>query len=243
MTLEWGTFDMDLAANLKLFNKIREDFGWVGGLYDFTYRAAHRLADVMVLKGIAMTPATINPSLLEDTSKYRFDFLTDEELYRFSKDEPTELPEDFITEAIARGDRCFGVVDGRRLASFTWYSNRPTDMSDDLQVSFDPRYVYTYKGYTHPDYRGQRLHGKGMAMACIAYDKMNYAGAVAYVEANNFSSLKSCYRLGYQDFGQIIVAKLADGYLIRSTDGCREYGFNVGLRPMTKRRVKLRLAA
>lgn len=234
---------MDLSANLRVFNKIREDFGWRGGLYDVTYRAAHRIADVMILKGITMTPATVNPALLENDASYRFGFLSEEELVRFRKDAPQELPLAFIKDAIARGDRCFGVVDGRRLASFTWYSNQPTNMSDELQVSFDPSYVYTYKGYTHPDYRGQRLHGKGMARACIAYGQMNYAGAVAYVEANNFSSLKSCYRLGYQDFGQIFIAKIADGYVISSSPGCRKYAFNVVLRPAAKRKVGLRLAA
>ena len=52
-------------------------------------------------------------------------------------------------------------------------------------------------------------------------------GLVSYVESNNFGSLKSCYRMGYADFGNIYAARCFNRYLLHSDAGCRPYGFRL----------------
>lgn len=84
-----------------------------------------------------------------------------------------------------------------------------------------------YKGYTHHNYRGQRLHAIGMTRALAEYLKRGFEGLVSYVEATNYSSLKSVYRMGYRDFGKIYVFRIFGKYLIHSSKGCKKYGFGI----------------
>jgi hypothetical protein len=84
-----------------------------------------------------------------------------------------------------------------------------------------------YKGFTHTRYRGQRLHAIGMMAALEASRADGSGGLVSYVESNNFSSLRSCGRMGYRDFGWIAFARARDRYWIRASAGCREYGFRL----------------
>lgn len=93
-------------------------------------------------------------------------------------------------------------------------------------------HVYMYKGFTHEGYRGQRLHAAGMAQALQEYRAEGSKGIVSYVESNNFSSLKSCYRMGYVAFGYVVVLRVAGRYFIARSKGCRDRG--VALTPLAR---------
>ena len=136
----------------------------------------------------------------------------------------------FAREALDHGDECFGVLDGGVLASYGWYSNRPshiTELSEDLLLHFDPGYLYMYKGYTLPSHRGERLHGLGMALALREALRRGCRGLVSTIEANNFSSLRSSYRMGYRRFGRVYAGRPFGKFRARATAGCRAYGFRV----------------
>jgi hypothetical protein len=84
-----------------------------------------------------------------------------------------------------------------------------------------------YKGFTHNDYRGKRLHAIGMTRALQHYLSIGYKGIVSYVESINFDSLKSCFRMGYSVFGTVYVFQAFGRYYGLSTPGCRKYAFRV----------------
>jgi L-amino acid N-acyltransferase YncA len=84
-----------------------------------------------------------------------------------------------------------------------------------------------YKGYTHTRHRGRRLHAVGMTRALESYLARGYKGFVSYVEASNFSSLKSCYRMGYVNFGTIVALRVFNRYFLYANKGCRRYGFRL----------------
>jgi len=84
-----------------------------------------------------------------------------------------------------------------------------------------------YKGFTQVNYRGQRLHAIAMTRALEAYLAKGYQGMVSYVEWNNFGSLRSCYRIGYSDFGNIYLVRLFGKYLTCAGKGCADYGFHL----------------
>jgi hypothetical protein len=94
-------------------------------------------------------------------------------------------------------------------------------------LHFDENRIYMYKGFTPEKYRGQRLHAIAMARALVAYRAKGYKGFVSYVEWNNFSSLKSCYRMGYSDFGNIYLVKLFGKYRTYAGAGCARYRFRL----------------
>ena len=84
-----------------------------------------------------------------------------------------------------------------------------------------------YKGFTSTNHRGKRLHAIGMTRALQSYLARGYRGIVSYVEWNNYASLKSCYRMGYRDFGNITIIGFGGHYLRHNDRGCEAMGFRV----------------
>jgi hypothetical protein len=194
-------------------------------VYSLIYKCVNRLTLFMVLK--CLTIDTIDLRFLQGVEAYRCEFLAPATLMALSENREYQIEKIFLKEAIDKGDECFAFFDGHRLASYGWYSTTPTRVNEDLELRFDDRYVYMYKGYTHPNYRGQRLHAIGMTMALNHYLDQGYSGIVSWVEANNVRSLRSCYRMGYKDFGEIYIVRLFRKHYILCSEGCKDYGFEV----------------
>jgi ribosomal protein S18 acetylase RimI-like enzyme len=197
--------------------------------YDLAYKSVNRLTLLMVLK--CLTIDTVDEGFLQRNESYTYEFLDAERLRALRENPEYEMKRDFLEDALGKGDECFAILDGDRLASYGWYSTKPTKVNQDLEIDFDDRYVYMYKGFTHPSYRGQRLHAIGMTMALKHYLDRGHRGIVSWVEANNVSSLRSCYRMGYEDFGEIRILKLFRKHFIRRSEGCKEYGVTVSAIP------------
>jgi ribosomal protein S18 acetylase RimI-like enzyme len=202
-----------------------QQFGSAKTIYDLAFRSINLLVYFKILR--CMTIDTVDPAYLKLNDRYKCKFLDDEEVFKFAANGECEWPRGFLSEAVGKGDQCFGIIDGKSLASCGWYSNQPTGISDDLCFHFDRRYVYMYRGFTHPSYRGQHLHAIGMTMALNHYLNKGFKGLVAYVEDNNFASLKSVYRMGYKDFGRIYILGCFGKHLIHSSPGCYEYGVSI----------------
>jgi GNAT superfamily N-acetyltransferase len=194
-------------------------------VYDLLYTRVNRLTLLMVLKCVSID--AVDRRFLQGCDGYRRQFLDPATLLVLSENPEYEMEKDFLDEALGKGDSCFAIFDGDRLASYGWYSTKPTKVNEDLELQFDGRYVYMYKGFTHPSYRGQRLHATGMTMALDHYLDRGYRGLVSWVEANNIRSLRSCYRMGYRRFGEIYVVKLFRKHFILCSKGCEDYGFKV----------------
>jgi hypothetical protein len=194
-------------------------------IYDLIYKSVNRLTLLMVLKCVAID--SVDPKYLHGGDGYICEFLDPERLLTLSENREYQMERDFLDEAIAKGDECFAIFDGHRLASYGWYSTKSTKVNENLELHFDERHVYMYKGFTHPNYRGQRLHAIGMTMALNHYLNRGYRGIVSWVEANNVKSLRSCYRMGYKDFGEIYIVKLFRNHYIHCSEGCEDYGFKI----------------
>jgi hypothetical protein len=111
--------------------------------------------------------------------------------------------------------------------SIGWYSNKPTQVSDELVLHFDRAWMYMYKGYTLKSHRGKRLHGVGMSRALCAYSERGFRGLISYVNSTNFESLRSTERMGYRIFGDVYIAKAIGRAVTWSTPGCAAYKFRV----------------
>lgn len=213
-----------------------ENFGWSGVMYDFFYRTMNRITFFKVLQGMTVTLATLDPQFLQANTQYRYLFLDEKQLREYSRDPKNQLSTPFLDQALAKGDYCYAVIDGERLASFGWYSRLPTHITDDLVLHFNNSYVYMYHGYTNDDYRGQRLHALGMAKALQEFSTKGFKGLISYVECNNYSSLKSVYRMGYKNFGRLTVVKMFGKYFVRPDRNCLAYEFNLKANQPTSRR-------
>ena len=204
------------------FRQTAERFGVRAVAYDLAIRALNRLVFKVFVGVKAEIP---DPRFLPLDEKFKFTLLTEAMLAQFNTDE-LEIAPAFLRHALERGDKCYGILDGDLLASYGWYSTVPTRIyPPDLVLHFNPDYVYMYKGYTHPNYRGQRLHAIGMTKALQAYLDRQFKGLVSYVESTNFSSLKSTYRMGYKNIGKIYMAQVFHHYWLHPDAGCKLYRF------------------
>ena len=212
--------------NVATFKGNIQNLGFPKAVADVAIRAANRFVLLKVIKGIHIE--TVDPAFLECDQKYRGMFLDEATLKHFAADEKNEMQRSFLSEALAKGDECYGFVAGSELAAYGWYSSQPTDLDLlGLRLQFSDQYVYMYKGFTAACHRGQRLHAVGMTRALGVYLARGYRGIVTCVEWNNFASLKSCYRMGYHPFGNIAIVGRGKHFVVHHDTGCREYGFRV----------------
>ncbi len=214
---------MGISSSLSTAKSDYQHFGLSKALYCGSLRVARRAAGVITMQCVFLP--SVSAESLKTKPQYSCRFLTNAELQRYSQDPSLQLDQEFLRLATSKGDRCFAILDGETLASYGWYSTKPTVVDDELSLRFHPDYAYMYKGFTHPNYRGQRLHAVGMGMALNAYLAAGSKGIVSYVEALNLASLKSCYRLGYQDFGKVYI--LHGQKKVFHSQGCERYGFEV----------------
>ena len=209
--------------------RIRKSISTLGpgpALHDLSLRAANRLVLIKILKCMAIE--RVNPAFATCPAPYRPMFLGASMLREFRRDSANDLSEKFLEEALSKGDECFGLLAGDTLAAYGWYSRGPTRI-DPPGLVFHPgeRHVYMYKGFTHLAHRGRRLHAIGMTLALQDYLARGFQGLVSYVESNNFSSLNSVVRTGYQGFGTIVVARPFGGFVTHASAGCRARGVRV----------------
>ena len=193
-------------------------------LLDIATRAINRVIFFRILRCVHIE--VVDPAYLRVSDRYRCGFLNEGTLLEYSQREEFELS-DFVPKVLAKGDCCFGIQDGNVLANYGWYSNTPTDVYDHLRLNFDRKYIYVYKGFTHPQYRGQRLLAIGLTMALKEYVDRGFRGLISVVEANNYDSLKAVYRMGYLHCGDIYLARIFGRYLIQATLGCKLYGVSL----------------
>jgi hypothetical protein len=182
---------------------------------------------------------TPDPSFLTLDARYQAGFLDPETIWRYTRRADYDLDEAFVRRALAARDECFAIREGDNLAAYGWYSRSPEYfVSETLRLHFDPRWAYMYRGFTHPDYRGQRLHAVGMTMALASLKARGALGLVSTVESWNDASLKSCARMGYHTFGTIYEVRLGrllgiknptnrllQRHLVFRTPGCQPFGF------------------
>jgi len=215
-------------SKIGTLRQIIGSYGYHSGLLFTFFATINAFFRFQVLEILTIVPDDLDGSYLDLPAEYSSDFLTSEQLYQHARaDSSLELSESFLREAIRKGDACYAIFHDRVLASYGWYSNQPTEIDSELTFSFDPDFIYMYKGLTRPEFRGKRLHAIGMSRALLAKVEEGSKGIISYVERTNFASLKSCYRMGYRRAGSIYIAKLFGRFFFWNTPGCRRFAVSV----------------
>ena len=195
-------------------------------LHDVALRAANRVLVLKFLKG--MTVERLRAEFLVCPEPYRPMFLDETMLREFGRDPANDIPKGFLEEALSKGDECYGILAGDTLAAYGWYSQGPTRIDPpELVLRPGDRYIYMYKGFTHPGHRGRRLHAIGMSLALQHYQTKGFKGLVSYVESNNFSSLASVVRMGYEIFGTVCVLRMFGAYRTIAGAGWQAHGVRI----------------
>ncbi len=196
-------------------------------LHDLQIRLLNRLAQFQVLKGMTVRVPDVRDRSLFDARGFQCRFADAAELQQLARDEANQLSPDFLRLALSRGDRCYALFDGARLAAYGWYTQRPAPLDEHFTLHFGAGWTYMFKGYTLPAWRGKRLHAVGMCRALRAIADEGRQGLISCVASNNFASLQSVTRMGYRIFGAAALLRVAGRSMTWATPGCRKFGFRV----------------
>jgi ribosomal protein S18 acetylase RimI-like enzyme len=219
------------ASLVSRFEEDRERHGLRFTAYAWALRLSRRLTGFKRIECLQLL--RLKPEALSTPQQQAFDKLlfrkpsfecrpvTRRELEAAAQPE-NELDPAFIAEALEKGHDCFGVFDNTRLISYAWYS---AAILDGYSVTFPPNFVYLYKAFTHPDYRGMGLNRMAVRSAASTYFKLGFTGLLCNVYADNLSSLKSFRRMGFEWFGG--VSYFRPGARVYHSEGCRELGFQL----------------
>ena len=188
-------------------------------------RAIQRVLGVKLLRAMYVT--AVAPTVAAVPTDLTAGFLDRDTLRRLSAHAQYDLSPGFLDAALSKGDECYAIMDGARLAAYGWYARTPTSVSEHLEARFDDAYVYMYKALTLEPYRGRRLHAIAKAGALAAYRARGYNGLLSYVAADNLSSLKANLRLGCSDIGAICAIRIFGKEVIFRTRGCAAFGFSL----------------
>ena len=126
------------------------------GARRIAYRLAIQLLNKFllfrILRGVHLPE--VNPDYLDCPDGFTGGFLSEAQLRRYARDARNELDSDFLDEALAKGDRCYGILKDGQLASYSWYSLRPTrihppelllELFQKISgVSLKAEHLYTY---------------------------------------------------------------------------------------------------
>jgi len=211
---------------LKLHGDYLERYGMQAWCFRAACGVASRTIGFRALRGMTLDPEDVDPRYLDLPERFTHHRCTAEEFADRDAVVGTDM-EAFCAQAAQRGDWCHYIADGDTVASYGWYAQKPVPALDETWIRFSPKYVYMYKGFTIPEYRGLQLHGYGMAHAAAAAVDSGYEGLISFVEVQNEGSLRSVTRLGYRIFGTCTQIRMSGKTLTHRTPGCRAYEFEL----------------
>jgi RimJ/RimL family protein N-acetyltransferase len=189
---------------LQILNATRQQFGWAAAGRRLVDRVGARLFHRHVMEVVWLDLDQV--VACQPVPGFEYRFLTADEVHRYSSDPSLDLDISLVEE-IDRGESlCFAALERGRVAAYGWYAIQLAAPGHCFGVGIRlPAHVsYMFKGYTHPDYRGRRLHAIVMGLALTALSKRGIRALISTVEWTNEASLRSCDRLGYQRLGRIV---------------------------------------
>ena len=141
----------------------------------WAYLAARKLMtfDVTVVVWLESRNLRL-PGIRDD--EYTFRFLSPDDVCRLAVDESNDIPAQMAGRLRAERDYCMAAFSGERLASYAWFAldsieaenNCGAQPKSGVAVSFPEQVAFLYKGFTHADFRGRKLHGEVIGRSLIA---------------------------------------------------------------------------
>ena len=164
---------------------------------------------------------------VEQTHGFEVRFLTPDEIVHFASDEGYRYSRAFASEAMARGDRCFGILDRGRLVCYCWYTCAAAPVFEDIEVLVDPPFIYGYNAYTDQAYRGRGLHVLGIDGASSELRREGFTAITAYIESDNLAPLMAARKMGERFVGFVVLFRAFRRFRWFATSGCRKAGLRV----------------
>lgn len=135
------------------------------------------------------------------------------DLQRYGSQIEYEISPRFLDAIASRDDLCCGAFVGGQLVSYRFFAARPTAIDSYLRFRFPQRWVYAYKAFTHPSWRGRRLHrqlflGSLREVGRWLHGLREPLGFVTLVVSDNVASSSALERLGFAQFKSFSVLRI-----------------------------------
>ena len=217
-----------LRRKLSTLRAEQTRFGWRSMLRLVADRVGGRLLNLKIVNVVWLDvgEVAVTAASLPD---FTFRFLSPDEVAHYAADPAHDLEPDLADRAADGRNSCFAALDGDRLAAYGWYAREWIEPEHcyGFGLRMPAEVAYMYKGFTHPDYRGKRLHGAVMGLALRAFSEHGVRALISTVEWTNDASLKSCARLGYRQIGQLAHARFLGRSCWRTSSKTRERGVQI----------------
>ncbi len=194
-----------MKQGLQELKKTWQRFGAKAAILQVVDRLGRAAIGLQVVEVIWLEPEGIKFSLDVDP-QFEFRFLKSDEVAKFAAEQANDLDAAMLERAATGRDLCFAALTGDRLAAYGWYALKEIEAEHNFGVamSFPANVAYMYKGFTHPEFRGARLHGLGMGLALKNLAQFGVNRLVSTVAWTNTASMQSCDRIGYQRLGRLV---------------------------------------
>jgi hypothetical protein len=214
-------------------------FGWGSMLRLIGDRVGTKLCGLNVIHVVWLDVAEVVVTAAS-LPNFTFRFLSPAELETYVRDPANDLEPEQIVRAADGRNSCFAALDGDRLAAYGWYAREGIEPEHcyGFGLKMPAHVAYMYKGFTHPDYRGQRLHGAVMGLALREFATHGVNALISTVEWTNDASMKSCARLGYRRLGVLARARFVGCPWYRTSPRVREHGVEI-VTPGTNRKLTI----
>ncbi len=191
---------VDKLASIR---KVSKRFGLLAGGKFLTSQVMKKICSVQGVEFVFLHKDSL-PAEIELPPGFEARFLNAEELLPFTEDPTNDLGPEMIERLNGGKDFCFAALHENRLAAYGWYALKDIEAEHNFGISmqFPDNYAYMYKGFTHTDFRGKRLHGILMGKALQGLGDHGIEALVSSVGWTNFASLLSCDKLGYERLGR-----------------------------------------
>ncbi|OGA70389.1 MAG: hypothetical protein A3G81_34475 [Betaproteobacteria bacterium RIFCSPLOWO2_12_FULL_65_14] len=200
------------------------------------WRVADRLAGYMPYQGLLLPASRARGRNAFAPNRLVCREVALQELAPYTSDSAYDLSERFLSDARARADCCIGVFAGEKLVSYSFNSRVPTNIDSGFRYEFPEGWVYHFKAFTLPEWRGQGLHSRQMSAILNKFAGLAcFKGLTTLVVTTNYASLASFARLYFEPvFRFAIVGKgekrrvVADGHSFREGFAVAKLGASNG---------------
>jgi hypothetical protein len=210
----------------QIFN-IAKYFGIKSATIYLLFKVINKICFFKIYNIISLTESQLNLGLKPARNEFEFRWLKEHDLKNLKDVEKYDLSIEFIEKSLSSGAECFGVYNGNQLVHYSWFTNNPNQLTDDLLLEFNNSYVYGFKAFTEKNYRGQSLFALIHLKVLNDFLQRGIDHIFGVIELNNFPSLKSLYKIGFIPVGKITVVRLLNKYYIYNSKNTKKQDFQI----------------
>jgi hypothetical protein len=182
--------------------------GVLRALHRLAYGLAQRVMTLDVTEVYWIDLATAQMPVVEP--RFEFRLLAADDVLHFARDPSNGLDPLLAQRAAGSRDYCLAALCGERLAAYGWFAlgsieaehNRGEQPGTGVALSFPNDVAFGYGGFTHPDFRGHRLHAAVKLHGLRLLSDRGIRFLLTTTDWTNWAAIRSFDRLGAKRLGR-----------------------------------------